>query len=713
MRERVLILLLGLLAWAPARAQFLPTPTQTVVAPGTAITRTLAARAGDVVNVKDFGAIGDGVADDTAAINAAIAYARTNLYGDSKKGFRLLFPGGRYVVTSPINLTGLPFRGINVDGLGATIIGRTNGKAVIDAMGTAWLRLHGLTVYGDASARPSIGIQIGRVEHVAPGAEQSWNDVTVWGEFSLAAVYIFSAETNVYTDLHISNSYAGGSPTSCFGLVLDGINHFNVPSDFLTQTFSVDAYHSFNENTFVAPRVVAPYGCTPVWMSNTRRHRWIGGYVASGTGLPDGLGSPYGMMLYSHAADDQNTMLDLDVHFETGVLTDAILVTGPNPTPTLNGLRLKEQSSAVRRSILKLDTGITSVIAADVDFDFAGLGGGVLMFNEPSQWTVAGRFALPAGSSAWNLPDAQFTGFGSVGTRTTFWGDGSKLTLSSGQITLPSTLAVSQIANPASVSSIAVTAGSQYNVAGWCSSSGTNCHPELAGRFPTVTVAAPLGGGSQAVAAVSSMIWVGVLGQYFTSDFSGYLPSTTGSGYQVGDILTISGGTLLSGQAPLKFGVSAVDGTGAITKLNWNSGGDYSATPAEPALLTGGHGTGAQMSGLTWGVHTIAVTAPGAGYMTSPAVTIQATTIGNGGATAAASLGNASLTLDAGGAQVVLSEGGTQTTGGLAADTLRVTPATPASSSAACVIGRISVDAGYVYVCTATNTWKRAALSAW
>jgi hypothetical protein len=40
-------------------------------------------------------------------------------------------------------------------------------------------------------------------------------------------------------------------------------------------------------------------------------------------------------------------------------------------------------------------------------------------------------------------------------------------------------------------------------------------------------------------------------------------------------------------------------------------------------------------------------------------------------------------------------------------------PAVPASATAAGVKGDIAYDAGYVYVCVDTNTWKRAALSSW
>ena len=60
----------------------------TALATGSTTARTLANRFADVVNVKDFGAIGDGVADDTAAMLAAEA-ASESVY----------FPEGNYKVT--------------------------------------------------------------------------------------------------------------------------------------------------------------------------------------------------------------------------------------------------------------------------------------------------------------------------------------------------------------------------------------------------------------------------------------------------------------------------------------------------------------------------------------------------------------------------------------------------------------------------------------
>jgi hypothetical protein len=47
-------------------------------------------------------------------------------------------------------------------------------------------------------------------------------------------------------------------------------------------------------------------------------------------------------------------------------------------------------------------------------------------------------------------------------------------------------------------------------------------------------------------------------------------------------------------------------------------------------------------------------------------------------------------------------------------DTFIITTAkTPASASATGTTGQIAWDAGYLYVCTATNTWERASIATW
>lgn len=64
----------------------------TALATGSTTARTLANRFADVVNVKDFGAIGNGVADDTAAIQAALNSGKAIVF----------LPEGNYKITAPL-----------------------------------------------------------------------------------------------------------------------------------------------------------------------------------------------------------------------------------------------------------------------------------------------------------------------------------------------------------------------------------------------------------------------------------------------------------------------------------------------------------------------------------------------------------------------------------------------------------------------------------
>jgi hypothetical protein len=96
-----------------------------VTATGSTAERSVGDRFADVVNVKDFGAVGDGVTDDYAAIMAAYAalsyFSNNDGGGNTYYGFqgRLYFPKGRYAISQTLVL---PNAYLDVDGDGSILI---------------------------------------------------------------------------------------------------------------------------------------------------------------------------------------------------------------------------------------------------------------------------------------------------------------------------------------------------------------------------------------------------------------------------------------------------------------------------------------------------------------------------------------------------------------------------------------------------------------
>lgn len=72
-----------------------------------AVQRTVESKLQDVVSVKDFGAVGDGVADDTAAIQAAIDAVATRgslVANKSGIGGLVFIPAGTYKISAPLQI---------------------------------------------------------------------------------------------------------------------------------------------------------------------------------------------------------------------------------------------------------------------------------------------------------------------------------------------------------------------------------------------------------------------------------------------------------------------------------------------------------------------------------------------------------------------------------------------------------------------------------
>jgi hypothetical protein len=136
--------------------------------------------------------------------------------------------------------------------------------------------------------------------------------------------------------------------------------------------------------------------------------------------------------------------------------------------------------------------------------------------------------------------------------------------------------------------------------------------------IPSVAISAPTtAGGVQATAnAQMAALTVAVSGG--------------GTGYTVGDVLTLVGGTF---STAAQVSVSTVS-VGVITAITFVQGGTYSVLPSNPLSVTGGTGTGATINVTAWQVRGTAftITNAGSGYVEQPTVSFS----GGGGSGAAA-----------------------------------------------------------------------------
>jgi hypothetical protein len=108
-----------------------------------------------------------------------------------------------------------------------------------------------------------------------------------------------------------------------------------------------------------------------------------------------------------------------------------------------------------------------------------------------------------------------------------------------------------------------------------------------------------------------------------------------GTGYTVGDVLTLVGGTPASVAGT--FTVSSVSG-GVITGIGSTNFASYTSLPTNPVSVTGGTGTGATIT-ATWVISsTFTITNAGSGYVEQPTVTFSGG--GGSGAAAYASVGS-------------------------------------------------------------------------
>lgn len=99
-----------------------------IVASGGSTPRTLSNRFADIVNAKDYGALGDGTADDTAALAQAVA---------ASNGGAVFLPFGDYRLTSAVSGTFVSFGGVTVTEPYATVLDLTAVATLTDLSSVA------------------------------------------------------------------------------------------------------------------------------------------------------------------------------------------------------------------------------------------------------------------------------------------------------------------------------------------------------------------------------------------------------------------------------------------------------------------------------------------------------------------------------------------------------------------------------------------------
>ena len=127
--------------------------------------RTVLDKLRDAVSVKDFGAVGDGVADDTAAIQAAITHS-------SAARIRLFVPNGKYKITSTLTTPANGYIFLSGESVACTAQGQDYTK-----FSTFFFQPTSATVMLDLGALNYFGFE--NVLFVSSDNTQSWTGVQI------------------------------------------------------------------------------------------------------------------------------------------------------------------------------------------------------------------------------------------------------------------------------------------------------------------------------------------------------------------------------------------------------------------------------------------------------------------------------------------------------------------------------------------------------
>lgn len=343
-----------------------------------------------------YGAVCDsdtgGSTDDTVALNAMFAAIRA-------AGAPFVVDGGNKTCyhTGTINMTGFTSFGNNLfpSVINLRLDCRVNAGPCADALGSRWIRWDNLYIYGEQINGPTYGLQIGDIVAGQNADMHVFEQPFIFGYFTKAALYNFASESISVSAPYIQNSAAGSS----YGMVLDGCNHFNITSAFVTETIAADTCQSFNGNTVVGGWIG---GHTPLWIEGTRGAKFISGYSA-------GISAGTGAEIYHATGGTENEQLSFDSwHFEPA-LADVFLITG-TANPTLQGFYYSDYELAATNSLFKFGGSVTVGTVNNLGINVALMPAGTKVFDNAPQWVILSGNVVVTRTANWSGTPFLFVG---------------------------------------------------------------------------------------------------------------------------------------------------------------------------------------------------------------------------------------------------------------------------------------------------------------
>jgi len=171
---------------------------------------------GEVVNVLDYGAVGDGVADDTAAFNNALAYIRAQ----PRSGTLYVPKCSNFYSVSSINATGFAFEignylTIRGESYGSLIRGNTAGVAVLDCVGSSNIHLQDVHIGTETGVSAQCGLLLSRTTVNTSSNGGVFQNVVMQGDFTIAACVSIGAEGSRWYAPLFQNTGASGTFKRC------------------------------------------------------------------------------------------------------------------------------------------------------------------------------------------------------------------------------------------------------------------------------------------------------------------------------------------------------------------------------------------------------------------------------------------------------------------------------------------------------------------